>query len=69
MIIYGVWRFFVEYLRNDYRGTTFVSTLTPSQLTALIMIIGGIALISVFRFIMKKRAEKEPLLYEGSKNE
>ena len=44
MIVYGVWRFLIEYARDDYRGTTFISFLTPSQLTAVLMIVGGIAL-------------------------
>ena len=50
MMLYGAWRFVIEYARDDYRGTTFISFLTPSQLTALIMIIGG----GVLYFIMKK---------------
>ena len=45
MIVYGVWRFFIEYARTDYRGTTFLSFLTPSQLTALVMIVGGAAVL------------------------
>lgn len=53
MIAYGVWRFFIEYLRDDYRGSTFVSALTPSQLTALVMIAAGIAL-AVFMMLLKK---------------
>lgn len=62
MIIYGVWRFFIEYLRNDYRGTTFVSALTPSQLTAVFMIVGGIALIFVFKYLKSrlKDVKEEP---------
>ena len=49
MIVYGVWRFVIEYARDDYRGTTLISFLTPSQLTALIMIIGGVALLILRR--------------------
>ncbi len=49
MIVYGVWRFFIEYARTDYRGTTLVSFLTPSQLTAVVMVLGGIALLIVRR--------------------
>ncbi len=58
MAAYGVWRFFIEYLRDDYRGTTFVSVLTPSQLTAIIMIVAGIALALVMMFLNKAKAEK-----------
>ncbi|NLW73437.1 MAG: prolipoprotein diacylglyceryl transferase [Clostridiales bacterium] len=42
MITYGIWRFFIEYLRGDERGATFVSFLSPSQLTAIILILGGL---------------------------
>ncbi len=49
LVVYGVWRFFIEYIRADYRGTTLVSLFTPSQLTALLMVIGGAALIFVRR--------------------
>ncbi len=42
MIAYGIWRFFIEYFRGDERGATFVSFLSPSQLTAIILILGGL---------------------------
>ena len=44
---YGVWRFFIEYARADYRGSTFVSFLTPSQLVAAILVIVGFVLAFV----------------------
>ncbi len=52
MCAYGAWRFVVEYLRDDYRGYTFVDFVTPSQLTAIAMIAGGILLI-----ILQKRIQ------------
>ena len=45
MCLYGIWRFIIEYLRADYRGSTVVDMLTPSQLTSIIMIIAGFLLI------------------------
>ncbi len=42
MVFYGVWRFFIEYIRGDNRGATLIGFLSPSQLTALILILGGI---------------------------
>jgi len=69
MIIYGVWRFFIEYFRTDDRGTTIVSSLTPSQLTAVIMIVGGIALIFLTAFIKKRLNAGEEALSDGEKNE
>jgi phosphatidylglycerol:prolipoprotein diacylglycerol transferase len=41
-ISYGVFRFLIEFVRDDYRGTTFLRIFTPSQLTALLLIIIGI---------------------------
>lgn len=49
MIAYGIWRFIIEYFRADERGKTVVSFLTPSQLIAALLIIGGIAYIVVWR--------------------
>ncbi len=47
MTAYGVFRFFIEYLRADDRGASFVPFLSPSQLTALFLFAGGVVL-SVF---------------------
>ena len=67
-VAYGVWRFFIEYVRADYRGSTFVSFLTPSQLVAIGFISAGIALAFVERW-----AEKKELVYctpsKGCENE
>lgn len=58
MIVYGTWRFFVEYLRADDRGQTVVSFLSPSQLFALVLILGGVALLLV-EVYQDRRAAKE----------
>ena len=55
MISYAAWRFFAEYLRNDHRGETVVSFLTPSQFIAVLMIVGGIALLVIMKKIDAKR--------------
>ena len=54
MAIYGAWRFVIEYMRDDYRGTTLVKALTPSQFIALLMIAGAIGLIFLQRALQKK---------------
>lgn len=55
MMLYGVWRFVIEFFRADDRGATVVSFLSPSQLIALIMVVGSIALFFGERYIEKKQ--------------
>lgn len=57
--IYGVWRFFAEYLRADYRGNIFTDALTPSQLIACILTAVGIALV-FGEIYLKKRFKLDP---------
>ena len=52
--IYGVWRFIAEYMRDDYRGDTFIEALTPSQLIACILVIVGIGLVFVEKYLYKR---------------
>ena len=66
MAIYGVWRFFIEFFRKDYRGSTVVDFLSPSQFIALLMIAGSIGLYFGQRYIMKKQMSK---CQEDSKTE
>jgi phosphatidylglycerol:prolipoprotein diacylglycerol transferase len=51
LISYGVFRFAIEYLRDDHRGE-FVAGVTPSQFWSLCMIVLGIFLI----FITKRQS-------------
>jgi prolipoprotein diacylglyceryltransferase len=61
IIAYGIWRFVVEYLRRDYRGSISFTSLTPSQFIAVLMVIAGIGAIflerAVCNRIEKKKAE------------
>ena len=64
MIAYGAWRFIIEYARDDYRGSTFISFLTPSQLTAIIMIVAGIILLFVMKKFNENKREKQNINIE-----
>ena len=55
---YGAWRFFVEFARADDRGDTIVSFLSPSQLIAILMIVGGVAL-AIFEMHYEKKHASE----------
>ena len=57
---YGIWRFIIEEFRDDYRGSTLVDGVTPSQLIALLMLVGAVALFFVEKHILlnlSKRTE------------
>lgn len=56
MSAYGVWRFVIEYFRNDDRGSTFVDFLTPSQLVSLVLLMGSV-LVYVYTVRISKRKE------------
>ena len=59
--VYGVWRFFIEYARTDYRGDTFVSFLTPSQLTSVLLVIASVAVFAgELYFDKRKKANAAP---------
>lgn len=58
MGLYGVWRFVLEFVRNDYRGSIGLN-ITPSQLISLIMILGAI-LVLVAEILISKRIGKVP---------
>ena len=44
LVSYGVFRYFIEFLRGDDRGASPISFLSPSQLTALVLVAAGILL-------------------------
>ena len=59
MIGYGIWRFLIEYARGDHRGETIVSFLSPSQLIAVALILGGVVYYIVWQNIKKNAKKKE----------
>lgn len=53
LICYGIFRFFIEYLRGDDRGE-LVGIISPSQFWSLLMVVIGIALYFALRAFYKK---------------
>lgn len=49
LITYGIFRFLIEFIRGDERGS-FIGVLTPSQFWSVVMIITGICVF----FVMQK---------------
>jgi phosphatidylglycerol:prolipoprotein diacylglycerol transferase len=55
---YGLWRFFIEFARDDYRGNSPINFLTPSQFIAILLILISIFYFAVW-FIHRKRNNEE----------
>ena len=58
LVSYGIWRFVIEYFRDDYRGD-FIPGLSPSQFWSIVMFVGGVAFFFVYNYFDKKIAAKE----------
>ena len=54
MILYGIFRFVIEYFRDDDRGE-FVPGMSPSQFWSVILVIGGAILIPILKKLWDKR--------------
>lgn len=58
LIVYGVFRFFLEFIRGDDRGASPFGFLTPSQLMSIVMIIGGVICFFIRKRVLRKELEK-----------
>ena len=54
LIAYGVFRFCLEFLRADDRGS-FIPGVSPSQFWSILMVVSGIGLIFLMRWLFKQR--------------
>ncbi|MBO5925950.1 MAG: prolipoprotein diacylglyceryl transferase [Clostridia bacterium] len=53
LIAYGVFRFLLEFVRDDPRGKLF-DLMSPSQFWSIVMVIAGIALFFIMNYLSKK---------------
>ena len=58
LISYGIFRFCIEYARDDHRGG-FIPGVSPSQFWSICMVVLGIALLFIVEFLWKKRKREE----------
>ena len=58
LIAYGIFRFLIEFLRADDRGE-FVAGISPSQFWSILMVVGGVAVFFLLRYLEKKRLAEE----------
>lgn len=54
MIAYGIWRFLIEFVRNDSRGELVGSAITPSQFWSILMVILGVGYIFLQKYVLAK---------------
>lgn len=55
MFGYGVWRFFIEFIRGDARGELIPGLpLFPSQIWSLVMVAAGIGYVFLQRYVLEK---------------
>lgn len=65
---YGVWRFFIEYVRADYRGE-FVGGITPSQFWSILMVALGVGYYFAYKYLFKKYMKNPHLKKEEPEEE
>ena len=53
-ISYGIWRFFIEFLRGDDRGGVQGALLSPSQVQSIVFVVVGVAVIIAVYLLTKK---------------
>lgn len=58
---YGIWRFCIEFLRDDYRGGSQGALLSPSQVQSIVFIVVGIAYF-VLVYMLRKKKIIEPAI-------
>lgn len=57
LIAYGIFRFFIEYIRGDDRGT-FVAGISPSQFWSIFMVAIGVGVYFLLEYAYKLRAKE-----------
>ena len=63
MVLYGAWRFAIEFFRNDERGA--VGALSTSQFISIFIFVGGLALLLLVKFgVLKKTVLDLPIPVE-----
>lgn len=62
-ILYGIWRFFIEFFRSDDRGAVF--GLSTSQFIGIFVVLAGIAILIFFKTDIKRIVSRETSMQKG----
>jgi len=68
LIAYGIFRFLIEFVRNDDRGQ-LVAGISPSQFWSILMVGLGVGLIFIMNYIGKRFVPVAPVEAETSETE
>lgn len=60
-ISYGIWRFIIEFFRDDDRGGIAGAALTPSQILSIFMVLAGVGLIFLQMYVLNKHMKHPEL--------
>lgn len=58
---YGIWRFIIEFFRDDDRGGVVGAALTPSQILSIVMVIAGIGFFFLQKYVLAKHMKHPEL--------
>lgn len=53
-IAYGIWRFIIEFYRDDDRGGVVGAALSPSQILSIVMVVLGVGYIFLQYYVLAK---------------
>lgn len=62
---YGVWRFLIEFIRDDDRGTLLGSALSPSQIWSVLMCVLAVGYVFLQRYVFEKCMKHPELASEA----
>ena len=69
---YGIWRFGIEFARDDARGQFIGTALSPSQFWSIIMVLAGIGFIFLQHYVLAKKMkhpELQPRINKKNKSD
>lgn len=61
MIAYGIWRFLIEFVRDDARGALVGNAITPSQFWSILMVVLGVGYIFLQKYVLAKQMKHPEL--------
>lgn len=72
LIAYGIFRFCIEFLRDDARGK-FIGPISPSQFWSVLMVVAGVGVYFLMKYLYKKhpkpQVEQGEMENESKENE